>query len=269
MSKLYIVFIRPTLEYASTVWDGCSAHDIEKLEKVQLSAARIVTGLPIFASRESLYTETGWQTLQNRRYAAKMTTMFKIYNGYAPPYLNDIIPDKHENVSSYNTRNKNKYFIPRCRLELFKKSFVPDSIRLWNLLKEEAREAISIKSFLKNISVEIANPPSYYAFGKRFINIIHTKLRHKCILHYDLYKRNITNTPFCSCGQNEDVYHFFFACKKYSKARNNMFNQLFMLDLANIDTNLLLCGDVNLPLQININIFSAVHQFIEESTRFI
>ena len=47
-----------------------------------------------------------------------------------------------------------------------------------------------------------------------------------------------------------------------------MFNQLFMLDLVNIDTNLLLCRDVHLPLQTNTNIFSAVHQFIEESTRF-
>ena len=63
-----------------------NTHDIEKLEKVQLSAARIVTGLPIFASRESLYTEKGWQTLQNRHYAAKMLAMFNIYNGYAPPY---------------------------------------------------------------------------------------------------------------------------------------------------------------------------------------
>ena len=35
-----------------------------------------------------------------------------------------------------------------------------------------------------------------------------------------------------------------------------------MLDLVNIDTNLLLCGGVHLPLQTNINIFSAVHQFI-------
>ena len=95
------------------------AYDIEKLEKVQLSAARIVTGFPMLASRESLYAKTGWQTWQNRRYAAKMITMFKIYNGCAPPYLNDITPDKHENISRYNTRNKNKYFIPRCRLEFF------------------------------------------------------------------------------------------------------------------------------------------------------
>ena len=40
-----------------------------------------------------------------------------------------------------------------------------------------------------------------------------------------------------------------------------MFNQLFMLDLVNIDTNLLFCGDVHLPLQTNINIFSIVHLY--------
>ena len=82
LSKYYLAFIRPTLEYASTVWDGCSAIDSDKLEKVQLCAARIVTGLPIFASRESLYSETGWQTLKSRRYVSKMTTMFKICNDY-------------------------------------------------------------------------------------------------------------------------------------------------------------------------------------------
>ena len=48
---------------------------------------------------------------------------------------------------------------------------------------------------------------------------------------------------------------FFFACKTYSEARKNLFHQLFMLDLVNIDTSLLLCGEVYLPFQININIF--------------
>ena len=40
------------------VWDGCSKQDAEKLEKVQLAATRIVTGLPICVSREALYYET-------------------------------------------------------------------------------------------------------------------------------------------------------------------------------------------------------------------
>ena len=32
-------------------------------EKIQLIATRIVSGLPIFASKESLYFETGWDPL--------------------------------------------------------------------------------------------------------------------------------------------------------------------------------------------------------------
>ena len=102
-----------------------------------------------------------------------------------------------------------------------------------------------------------SKPTVLFCFWKTFYQYYsYTKLRYKCILHCDHYKSIITNTPFCSCGQNEDEYHFFFfACKKYSKARNNMFNQLFMLDLVNINTNLLLCGDVHLPLQTNLNIF--------------
>ena len=35
------------LEYATILWDGCSKHNAEKLEKVQLTAPRIVTRHPI------------------------------------------------------------------------------------------------------------------------------------------------------------------------------------------------------------------------------
>lgn len=46
----------------------------------------------------------------------------------------------------------------------------------------------------------------------------------------------------------------FFSCKNYSRARHNLFDQLFMLDLVNIDTSLLLYGNDNLSLHTN-NIF--------------
>ena len=34
LSKMYVTFVRPLLEYASVVWDGCSILDTDKLEKV-------------------------------------------------------------------------------------------------------------------------------------------------------------------------------------------------------------------------------------------
>jgi hypothetical protein len=41
-------------------------------------AARIVTGLTKIASKDSLYFETGWETLANRRETRKLTKC-KIY----------------------------------------------------------------------------------------------------------------------------------------------------------------------------------------------
>ena len=64
---MYISFVRPQLEYAVEIWSGCTKYDIEKLEKVQLYAARIVTGLSIITSRTSSYSQTGWEPLVNRR----------------------------------------------------------------------------------------------------------------------------------------------------------------------------------------------------------
>jgi hypothetical protein len=43
---MYLSFIRPVLEYASEVWDNCGQINSDRLEKVQLEAARIATGLP-------------------------------------------------------------------------------------------------------------------------------------------------------------------------------------------------------------------------------
>ena len=61
LSNIYLIVIRPTLEYACEVWDGCFEREVVKLGKVQLESARIVTGLTQFASRDSLYYETGWK----------------------------------------------------------------------------------------------------------------------------------------------------------------------------------------------------------------
>lgn len=59
---------------------------MKRLEKVQFSAAKIVTGLPIIASTESFYTETGWELLVSRRNKTKLITMFKIHPNQIPEY---------------------------------------------------------------------------------------------------------------------------------------------------------------------------------------
>jgi hypothetical protein len=44
--------VRPTLEYASQVWDGCNEQDEDLIEKFNLEAARIITGLASCSRKE-------------------------------------------------------------------------------------------------------------------------------------------------------------------------------------------------------------------------
>ena len=71
-------------KYTCELWDhvGCS-RDADKLEQLQLEAVRIITGLPKFASKESLYFETGWETLSCRWRRRKLTLFHKIHNNIA------------------------------------------------------------------------------------------------------------------------------------------------------------------------------------------
>jgi hypothetical protein len=45
LSKIYKTYILPILEYACELWDDCCIRDTQKLECLQLEAARIVTGV--------------------------------------------------------------------------------------------------------------------------------------------------------------------------------------------------------------------------------
>jgi hypothetical protein len=44
LEKIYLIFIRPILEYASEVWLNCGQFNSNRLEKMQIEAAGIVDG---------------------------------------------------------------------------------------------------------------------------------------------------------------------------------------------------------------------------------
>jgi hypothetical protein len=51
-----------------------------ELIHLQLEAARIVTGLPIFASSILIYKELGWESLAERRKRRKLQMFYNIQN---------------------------------------------------------------------------------------------------------------------------------------------------------------------------------------------
>lgn len=90
---------------------------------------RIITGLPILPSRDSLYLETGLEPLLSRRSTAKLVTMYKVYNNEVSQYLKEAMHSKVNNMSVYNLRNGDNYTLPKYLLilEVYKKSFIIDA----------------------------------------------------------------------------------------------------------------------------------------------
>ena len=64
LETIYIVFIRPLLEYGDVISDNCTQYKKRELDKIQNEAAKIATGATKLVSLDTLYSEIRWETLE-------------------------------------------------------------------------------------------------------------------------------------------------------------------------------------------------------------
>ncbi|GFU15878.1 putative RNA-directed DNA polymerase from transposon BS [Trichonephila clavipes] len=76
LRNTYISLIRPILEYGVPVYCSASVTNLQKLKKVQLSTARIITGLKNSCPRDIVLFEADLHPLSLRR----RTCLTKYYN---------------------------------------------------------------------------------------------------------------------------------------------------------------------------------------------
>jgi len=86
LQTIYISFIRPLMEYSDIVWDNIPDYLKQSLESLQLEASRIVTCATKLTSKQLLYDETGWETLQTRRNNHKLIKFHERFHKDAPDY---------------------------------------------------------------------------------------------------------------------------------------------------------------------------------------
>ena len=110
---------------------------------------RLVSGATARCNIANLYNELKWQSIKQRRDCVMATMLFKIKNGLAPSYLYDLLPRENREYVQYNLRGNRNLSIPFTRLESYRRSLFPFSIRLWNFLSVEIRSLPGVQD-LKN-----------------------------------------------------------------------------------------------------------------------
>jgi hypothetical protein len=248
---------------------------LDILEKVQLEAARLVTGAIRRCPTDRLYKEVAWETLSSRRELHRAAMMYKIDSGKAPTYLQDLLPSPIEARTRHNLRNRRDLQVPFARLETYSQSFFPAAVRSWNSIPNDIKEATSDNAFKARYLKKFPRPKRnhlYYS-GPRDANIAHARMRIGCsLLNYDLANNmHVIDNPNCFCimGVPETSKHFLCVCPWYTAARTKMYVDLINIpNLPSISNELLLYGDEELDDQTNLLIFKIVHHFIRETNRF-
>ena len=141
----YCTYVRPTLEYASSVWDTNIKDQISKIEMIQRRAARFVkSNYSTYHSVNAMLCDLQWPSLQLRRARSKMTSMYRIINGLIaihpqPPYL---FP-----TSNSNRGHQYRFHQQHCRVQAYQYSFFPSSVCMWNSLPSSVVSAPSLEIF--------------------------------------------------------------------------------------------------------------------------
>ena len=90
-----------------------------------------------------------------------------MFNDLTPLYLSSLVPPLVQNASRYNLRNSNDTKTVASRTTLFYNSFLPSSIRDWNRLNPDIRNAGTLDAFKFKLNQNLPVIPKHYYSGMR------------------------------------------------------------------------------------------------------
>ena len=100
------------------------------------------------------------------------------------------------NNSAYNLRNNENYATVARRLEIYSKSVIPSSIKVWNSLDLDTRNSQTLSAFKARLKIIFSRPqaPSYFLTGDRFLQITTQELEISVAILMPIYAITIYAT---------------------------------------------------------------------------
>ena len=143
--KLYVQYVRPHVEFASPAWSPWSEQDKTLLEKVQIKAVNLVTGLKGL-TYEDKCKELGLETLEQRRTKQDILQTYKIIHG--------VDKVEHERLFQLTgptlgrqtrfTADPLNIVVERANLDIRKNSYTIRAAEHWNRLDSDMKSSNSV-----------------------------------------------------------------------------------------------------------------------------
>ena len=158
-SSLVHSFVSSTLDYCNALLYGCAKHLLDKLQKIQNFAARVVMGGRKYDHVKPLLKALHWLPVAQRIDFKIALLTYKCLNGFAPKYLVDLL-EVQESCRALRSNKENRLKLPMTRTKtLGTRAFTYAAPAVWNSLPADIKNTKCIKAFkilLKTHYFEIA-----------------------------------------------------------------------------------------------------------------
>ncbi len=144
--QLYNTIVLPHFDYGDLIYESSTVQNLDRLQKLQNRAARIISGSAPLTHRNDMYNTLKWLSLKNRRLLHKCTLMYKCTHGLAPMYLTDHI-DQNDAVHSYNTRTSKDLHVKKPHTSYYSCSFEANGVLEYNALPQYIKQAETLNTF--------------------------------------------------------------------------------------------------------------------------
>ena len=144
--ELYKTLVRPHLEYCVQAWNPYLKQDIDKLERIQRRATKMIKGCANLTYEERLIS-CGLTTLEKRRTRGDLIETYKIMTG------KDTLPiQKFFTVAEDNKTRGHRYKIYKRQAGTWMQRFYSSRVvNAWNNLDEETIATDSVGMFKKRL----------------------------------------------------------------------------------------------------------------------
>ena len=282
LNNIYTVYILPLFDYCDAIYDGnLTINDSLRLEKLHNRAARLITGALFRTHTRTLLNDLGWTTLKTRRDIHKLITFHSFVNNQyqLPDDLIALLPGTRAHTTGRPLRNAMTRTLPPNRTTLYQNSFIPSTVRRWNMLPPDVTSLQSSHSFKREIHRRCgaAVPSPYNNLGNRRNNVLHARLRmglsHLNSHMFQIHSNN-TDSASCLCGYpHENQQHFVLTCPLYHGIRTEMLRETLRIipNFTQLNQNqqlsIYLSGN-NLNSKDGQQIANIFQRFILHSKRF-